>query len=302
MIGTSPASAMFGSVDLDVPGNTENTAVGNGGKLKIIIPGVETPLTLGQGSTTYTWDVTNAQSQFVDPGIYYIKVQESDAYGHINVVIKEITVVQSDQYVQMTVFNTAGEIVKVVTDYTAAIPANIDLGPLGDLLVVLKDGTPIHVKYDDAGDYLTWDGRNDQGQVVSSGDYEIQVTVRTYEGTTISAVKTMILLRQDKQFLDKFEVWPNPFTATSGTDSVLFNWTTTDAGETGDVMIRMYDVAGELVEELRSTIQAGSMSWALRTPGHGLISRGFYVCVLYARNNQGYSQVKTTEFAITSYK
>jgi flagellar hook assembly protein FlgD len=302
VLDNSPASAMFTNVLIDVPGNTDNSVIGNDKILNIIIPGVEIPATLGQGYTTFYWNETNAQAQVVDPGVYYIKVQETDAYGHVNVVIKEITVVISEQYVQMTIFNSAGEIVKVVTDYAAAIPSNIDLSGIGDTLIIQKTGPPMQLKYDSAGDFLTWDGKNDQGLVVSSGDYEVQVTIKTAQGITISATKTVILLREDKLYLDKFEVWPNPFTAASGTNSILFKWTTQDAGETGDVTIRVYNIAGDLAKEIKSTIQAGSYSWNLLTSANNLISRGLYVAVLYSKNDQGYTQIKTVKFAVASYK
>jgi hypothetical protein len=129
----------------------------------------------------------------------------------------------------------------------------------------------------------------------------VRISVKTPQ-STVSANKTIVVLSEDKKFLDKFSIWPDPFTAASGTDNIIFNWSTLAAGETGDVIIRMYNIAGELVKEARTTIQAGSYTWNLRALTNEHMSRGVYICVLYAKNSQGYTETKVTKFAITSYK
>jgi hypothetical protein len=136
IIANETVSAMLTEALLEVPGNTQNAIVANDNVLHIIVPGVENQGTLGQGSTTYTWDITNEQSQFVAPGKYYIKIEETDEYGHVNVVVKDILVVRVEQYIELKVFNAAGELVRTIREINKPVPSIADLSEMGDTIII----------------------------------------------------------------------------------------------------------------------------------------------------------------------
>jgi flagellar hook assembly protein FlgD len=302
IVAQEKASAMLSSVILDVPGNSTAAMVANGNVLNIYVPGVETPLSLGMGGTTFTWDVTNAQAQFVTPGKYYIKIEEQDEYGHINVVIKDVLVVRIEQYIELKVFNSAGELVRTIRETNKPLPPAADLSAIGDLLIIEKNGAPVNIKYGTgATDYIQWDGKNEDGKVVSSGNYELQLSVKSETGAVTNAAKTVMLLREDKTFLADFSGMPSPYTADSGVDYITFKWSCKTAGETGYVYIRVYNVAGELVAQIRTKLEASSAIWDLQAGSDGHVSRGFYAAVITAKNKDGYTDVKTTKLAIISY-
>ena len=296
---------MMTGVSMEIPGNTGTAyIVGNDNKLRIFVAGLSTPDSLGNtiGGTMFAWDVTNSQEQFVEPGNYYIKVEEQDEYGHINVVVKDVEVVRTESYIELKVYNGAGELVRTIRETDKPLPLTADLSGMGDLIIVEKNGTPINVKYGTgATDYIQWDGKNDNGTVVSSGNYELQLTVETPAGNVTRAAKTVILLREDKTYIKDFKASPSPYSKDSGVDHITFAWTCLTAGETGGVYIRVYNVAGEIVKEIKTTLQAGAATWDLKEGMEGHVSRGFYIAVINATNAQGYMDTKTTKLAVISY-
>jgi hypothetical protein len=304
IISSQLANKMLTGVQLDVPGNTgEAIVTANDNVLHIYLDGVETPATMGMGGTMFTWDIMNAQSQFVDPGEYYIKVEEQDEYGHINVVVKGVLVVRVEQYIELKVFNAAGELVRTIRETNKTLPPSADLGGVGDLLIIEKNGAPVNIKYgSNPGDYLQWDGKTEDGKVVSSGNYELQLTVKNQSGNVTRATMTVVVLREDKTYLADFKVMPSPFKEGPGVDHITFAWTCLTAGETGDAYVRVYNVAGELVFQIRTKLEALSASWDLKKGQAGHISRGFYVAVINTKNEEGYMDTKTTKFAVVGYQ
>jgi hypothetical protein len=300
VVAQTHATTMFTEADLSVPGHSDNSIIGTDNKLTIDMPGIETPDSMGATHTAFIWDVTNNQSQFVTPGAYYIKVEETDAFGHVNVVIKQIQVVSVEEYIELKIFNSAGEIVRVIRE-NKAVSTDLSLAD-DEILGIPDDGSTVPVKYNAAGDSIPWDGKNDQGKVVSSGNYELQVTVKTLQGTVVNASKTVIVLRQDKTYLDKLSVYPNPYEASTAAPGVTFAWTFKTTGETGTAVIRVYNVAGELVKMIKADLAAMSATWDLRTEDNEHISRGFYVVILTAKNAAGYGDNKSTKMAVVSYQ
>lgn len=293
---------MLSGVILGVPGNITATVVGNDNILNIYIPGVETPLTLGNGGTNFVWDITNNQSQFVNPGKYYIKVEETDEFGHVNVVIKDILVVRVEQYIELKVYNSAGELVRTIRDTASAVPELADLSSMGDIVIIENNGTPVNVKYgSNPGDFVQWDGKNEDGQVVAAGNYELQLSVKSEQGSITHTSKSVVVLREDKTYLDTFEIWPNPYTEDAGSNPIIFNWSCKTAGETGEVYIRVYNVAGELVKQIKTKLETATAAWDLKA-GLEHVSRGIYVAVISSVNEQGYRDMKVQKLAVVSYE
>jgi flagellar hook assembly protein FlgD len=294
---------MMSQVVFEVPGNTDTAMVANDNVLNIIVPGVETNATFGSGTCAFVWDITNNQSQYVEPGKYYIKIEEADEFGHVNVIIKEILVVRIEKYIELKVYNSAGELVRTIREINKPVPNIADLSAVGDIIVIEKNGVPVNIKYgSNLTDYLQWDGKNEDGVVVSSGNYEIQLSVKTEQGNITYASKTVVLLREDKTYLAGLEIWPNPFTNESVSGSVVFRWTCVTAGETGDAYIRIYNIAGELVKQINTTLEAGLAAWDLRTGSYEHVGTGIYIAVITTKNEQGYTDIKVQKLAVVSYE
>ncbi len=305
LIASERANAMFTSVNLIVPGSDDNTVIGYDKDLGIFVPGVETYATKGSGGTLFNWDITNNQSQYVKPGKYFIKIEESDGFGHINVIIKEITVIRVDEYIELKIYNTAGEVVRVIRAEGKPMPAVADLGSMGEVLFIKSDGTPANIKYgSNSGEYIEWDGKNSEGKAVAPGNYEIKLTVKPATGSETSSVKTVTLLREDKKYLESFEVWPNPVNLDTEVlnSGVKFNWTCSLAGETGTVYVRVYNIAAELVWEKRARLEDKSVSWNMRTRTNEYAARGYYTCIISAKNREGFMETKTVKMAVVGYR
>jgi hypothetical protein len=279
--------------------------------VQITLPGMDTPNTQGSGvDPVYVWNPINQQSQDVSPGVYYIKVEETDTYGHVAAIIKDITVMKIEQYVEVNIFNAAGELVRNIREYKTTLDQQISLG-VADYIVIQNDGTVKNgtVKYGtNLGEAMQWDGKNQTGDIVTNGVYEVQVIVKTNQGSMLEASKTVIVLREDKVYLDKLVIQPNPYSKDKKNNPagiVLFKWATKNGTpEPGHAVIRIYNVAGELVKELKGDLAAGGstgISWDLKTNGGNILSTGFYAVMLEGKSLTGYIDRKTAKLAIIGY-
>ncbi len=277
------ASDVVGEIKLTSGGEEINT-ITNKNLLEINLPGVETPQTIGQGGSVFIWDAKNDRGQVVKQGVYYIKVEEKDGYGHTNVLIKDIQVMKEEQYVEVRIFNSAGELVKVIREEKAQIPENIILG-VENIIPIEKEGSDIIISYGgEPGANVKWDGRNEKGEVVSSGTYEVQIITKTEQGLKVQASKTVIILNEGKEFMKEIKVQPNPVEK-SKVNKVKIGWES--EGE-GKVSIYIYNIAGELVRKIEGRLEAGGIEWDLKTGSGAVVSQGNYIMVIEGISKGGY--------------
>jgi flagellar hook assembly protein FlgD len=291
-------------------GVTDPATVTDNTPLVIYLPGVETPDTQGNGvGTSFTWIANNAQSQNVVQGNYYIKIEQTDTYGHVTSYIKEVTVLRQEKYVMLNIFNEAGELVRTIKkENTGTLTGKLDL-VVGDgkgTLAIDGNGSPVNVKYGaNLLEYITWDGKDSQGNVVQSGSYEVQMVMQTDSGLTVEATQSIIVLREAKKYLDQLIIAPNPYDAKKGPAFVTFKWTFTGGvAQAGDMHLRVYNVAGELVAEMSGDLadNVAGITWDLKKEGKTHLARGIYICVLEAKNTAGYLDRAITKMAIAVYK
>lgn len=293
-IAVKPASTLMTVVDFSEGANTSPTTVVPGQPLSIYLPGMITPDDMGQTGTVFTWDGTTNAMQPAASGSYYIKIEQVDTYGHVAVLIKDFSVMQVEQYVELLVYNSAGEIVYDYKQYTTA-PNNVTL-QLADIIPVQKSGNNnIQVVYGPGlTDYINWNGLNSNGVAVGSGTYEVKIISRTLEGTEVTASKTVIVLSEGSKYLDNIKAYPNPYT---GTGVLTFAWTSSYPGR---IIIRVYNISGELVRTLGGDLAAGSLTWDCTTGAGNSVSQGYYVAVLTSTDTQGYINQKMVKFVITN--
>jgi flagellar hook assembly protein FlgD len=273
-------------------GVTDPAYVTDTSPLVIVIPGLETPATQGAGSTSFTWLPVNQQSQDVSPGVYFIKIEIRDAYGHVNTWSNNVVVQRYEPYVEMNIYNAAGELVRRIRKDDAALPGKIMLN-VPDLLTEI----PADVGYgENLDEYFVWDGKSQEGIAVSNGVYEVQIVMMTGKGSMFESSKTVSLLRTVARYLNGFMILPNPG---YGMDTLItFKWTFASGTETGRASVLIYNIAGELVRRLKGSLAAGSISWDLKTSRGATVSPGLYTAVLEGRNTAGYADIKTEKLAI----
>jgi uncharacterized repeat protein (TIGR01451 family) len=134
------------------------------------------------GQEIATWNGTNQAGDPVSNGVYYMKVDNIDPYGVDTSVSETVTVSRSIAKVQVDVYNEAGEIVKHLYAY-ADDPGNMNLGNVTFSSSVIRPivGTPTPNGTGDLtitfpnGETVTWDGTDDNGQIVTNGTYMVEV-------------------------------------------------------------------------------------------------------------------------------
>lgn len=284
-------------------GVTNPATVSGDAPLQILLPGIQIPgnpnYETGNPAIFY-WTAITAQSQNAAQGVYYIKVEQTDSYGHVTSFIKNVTVVNSQEYIELNIYNGAGEIVRSIRKTGPVTDPKLML-EIDDVIAIESTGSPVLIKYGQAmGSVINWDGKNHEGKVVSTGSYEVQVIIHTAAGETMST-KTIVVLREQKNYLDSLVIIPNPYSPASGYTPVVFRWT---AGtETGSAFIKIYNIAGELVKTLTGKIEdPAGLSWDTYITKGERAGTGLYICVLETRNTEGYTNRKVEKLAIAGYE
>ncbi|MBP7791709.1 MAG: hypothetical protein KA120_01460 [Candidatus Goldbacteria bacterium] len=278
------------------------------GSLEIFLQGVQTPDNQVDRGSSFTWDVRNNQSQYVDSGVYYIKVEQKDSYGHVISVIRDITVFDARQYVEFKVFNSAGEIVRSMRTYKV-IDREITFKDVPDVLRIFPDQqNVVPIQYtSNSQDYVEWDYKNENGTIVSTGIYELQVTVHSNKADPVVASKTVVIMRPEVSYVGDVNVVPNPVDRKKqDAVSMQIRW---DFGIkpwqaypsyalNGEVKVKIYNIAGELIWKTESFLSNGFVEWDTKTVNGNPAARGMYVYVFEATSYSGYFERKSGKFAI----
>jgi hypothetical protein len=309
-IANTPSSNVMTGAKISVNG-TEDGVVTSKDKMLIFIPGVDTPISFAAGAVggaTYNWNADNNSSQSVNSGLYYIKFEQKDQFGHSNVFIKQVQVVKEEEYVQLNIFNSSGEIVRTITGKTPVDLNTLNAKDLSikvsdartnkvsDVVAIDKNGTAINITYgpDTANDIISWNGMNNMGDAVSSGTYEMQVIVKTLSGSSVESTKTVVVLNEGKQYMSDVKILPNPYNGKVRTNMAI----TWKSGGAGDVDVKIFNSVGELVRTVHTKLESGGILWDMRTASGDEVAQGYYICVIQARDSNGYSDRKIEKLVI----
>ena len=105
-----------------------------------------------------------------------------------------------------------------------------------------------------------------------------------------------ILLTEGGEIIKSVKAYPNPYPGFSLFDGIAFKW---DAAGTGNMRIKIFNPAGEMVRVLDSTIEAESAVWDLKTTSNSKVAHGFYICIIEAVNSQGRVERERLKVGIT---
>jgi flagellar hook assembly protein FlgD len=270
------------------------------GKLEFKLKGLQSPDQLGAGadhSISFFWDGGSDGDQAITPGMYYVNITTTDTYGHVITTTHELTILKSEEYVRVNIYNSAGELVRRL-EKPNVNNTSISLG-VDDVLLVGKNASAVNIEYA-AGSSVSWDGLNSQGKLVESGIYEIEVEIKTKSGVQVMATKSVsVLSAGNTGIIEGEKIYPNPFMLTDEFSApyVTIKWISAASGK---AVIKVYNKTGELVKNIETTISSGlnGIKWDLKTPGGHSISSGTYVVVIHVMKDSGEVQTKILKMAV----
>lgn len=290
-----PATGSLDNISLIQDGEETDVYKPDQGELVIWIPGINS---IGQSSgSQFTWDGKNTSMQPVTPGTYYIKTSLTDQFGHVNTVVDEVQLLRLKQFVRLSLYNTAGEVVAKID--SMQLPSGKILLECEDTLYIGNNAPASIFVYDDLGSTLQWDGKNSSGRLVDSGIYELRLEVKTEEGyAELVSVKSVTVLKEKGgELIGNVMAFPNPCVAENGVITPMtINWSNK---EPGSISAKVYNVAGELVRTITGKLDApAGLAWDLMTDKNNYAASGLYIILIQARNTAGETGHKTVKCVI----
>ena len=269
------------------------------GPLTITIPGVSAPDSKGNSviDPQFNWSGTNDNGQTVANGTYYIRVTVTDANGQSSTISKSVTVLSSEQYVQVNIYNSAGELVQRMQD-NINVTFNAQLAVDNTLLYGNGGQTTYPINFGpDPTDVFNWDGTNSSGRMVDNGVYTVQMIVKNADGYTYIQTKQVTVLNNGfNEMLGEVKIIPNPCVVNDAPGAgVNITWSNVWQGF---VKVKIYNVAAELVRSYEADPSQQKITWDLHTPGGQTVSNGMYICVIEATNTTGGREVKFEKIGV----
>ncbi len=245
----------------------------------------------------YEWDGKNNQGDNVENGVYYIKVEVTDKYGFVHIETRDVTVLTNGLTTELRVFNSAGEVVKVIpvdgiTDYgsdslsvTPAPPSAFSPGDGSG-----GSGSQNFAEITYMGTAVQWDGTNENGTMVGNGVYVIQLVGIDSKGSKTIAQTDITVLHNGYEVVNNVKVIPNPANAMSD-KVVIIRY---NIMKNATVRVKVYNIAGELVKRMDDYNGIGEVSWQIDET----VASGVYAAVIYARTDKGMSKTVVQKLVI----
>jgi flagellar hook assembly protein FlgD len=275
----------MGNVVTDINGNPAVTTLGYGDLMNITIPGVE----LDGSALSVAWDSKTDGGQLAASGAYTVRIDQIDTYHRDTAVIIPVTVIRNETYVQLNIYNSAGELVRSIINYNFVFPAGA--GPATGVsmdvpaLILSNKGVsaPVQIRFGTpVNDFMLWDGKNNSGMAVSSGVYVAKILIKTESMLIAVASSNVTVLKLDGGFLSDIKAVPNPYDGTG--NGIELRW---GANDTGTVVISIYNIKGELVRVINEKLETGRAMWDITTSKGNQVSNGLYIAVLQGASNSG---------------
>jgi hypothetical protein len=271
--------------DLSSP---DDPAVGFKLSSPTLLPGSSDPLHVLAGGADLVWNGGNDSGQAVSGGVYYVKLEVRDPFGHVEAFSREVSVFAPATPYSIRIFNSAGELVRTLEAPAnmASAPSRLDAGKGG----VASLGAGISFDLGN-GSSLDWDARNDSGQKVASGTYHAELLVQQQGSGTVIHSTSVAVLHSSEDFFAGAALMPNPLNSASGLKAEFRLAQGQGLALTG----RLYNLAGELV--LSSSNDLDPDKIILDLSGRGA-SSGTYVLAVTAKAPWGSTQKKVFKLAL----
>ncbi|HXC64026.1 MAG TPA: hypothetical protein VNZ67_06685, partial [bacterium] len=240
---------------------------------------------------TYLWDGTNNSGQQVNTGVYYVKTEVVDNHGNDTVYIHPVTVIALANQFSLKVYNSAGELVRTIVlgNYGTGV-APTTLSVVGQKAVAFGPGGG-QFTFNVGPGTVTWNGQNDEGQLVQQGGYTVQlVTQGMGSPYSVDSVAVTVLSAYGSVLAGAF-VAPNPVPANAGFVTVVLPAATSAC----HITARLYNVAGELVMIGNNDLNYGQITFPT---GGRRVAGGIYVVALTAIGTWGQAERHSVHFVI----
>ncbi len=253
------------------------------------------------GGQTHYWDGSNDTGQDIMNGVYYVKLEVRDQFGHVETSTKEITLISSGDSYTVRIFNAAGEQVAqlMASSGSGSSPSHFladkatlalgpDAGPAGTVTFDLGNGV-----------LVAWDGTDSQGQHVASGHYTAQLLAG--DGGASKAVSSagLTVLNVGGSLMGKAVAAPNPLNLMSSAGAqpgslpaIVVAYNPVPGME---VRARLYNSAGELVAQGTNDSTLGRLQIQF---ARGRISSGIFILALEARAPWGSFERQSLKFVV----
>jgi uncharacterized repeat protein (TIGR01451 family) len=252
------------------------------------------------GQPLGTWNGTNGTGQKVTNGSYFIKVSSTDPFGVTSTVSQTVSVNISRSTLTAEVFNEAGEVVKHFSeaDIQAMIGgANLTASDFDVAQVKLSSGV-LAPSYSGTGSSnsvltitlgsgasFTWDGKGDNGIILSPGNYFLEVQSTGPNGQSVEETTRTVRIDGAVDAINGFVLGPNPIRL-SQTQSANF-FINTDAAQVTSTDVKIYTIAGELISKpalINLPGNPGVVPWNL---SQFAIASGTYIAVVELNTANG---------------
>ncbi len=245
-----------------------------------------------------SWDATNISGQKVTNGDYLVKINSVDPLGEVTTVTHTVTVDISSSTLQLAVYNEAGEVVKTFTQQQLAtlltggsiLPSdyNVTQAKLSSQTIDPTYGAPTSA--DNlltitlgSGDSFTWNGRGDNGAILTPGIYFIEFESQIPGQAPQEITMTIRVMANNSNNVVGITMGPNPIRLDQTTQAKFFINNPNLQFDT--VQVRLYTLAGELMNTLLS--QPGDPSEVVWDLSAGGVASGAYLAVVELKSNGG---------------
>ena len=272
-----PSAYTLGQLQMSVGGPNPGT----GSPVQVTIGG------MGFAGGDMVWNGSNQAGQWVNNGIYYIKVSCTDPFGDVTTVTKPVNVLGPGLRESVVVFNSAGEVVRKFTlsglsATVQSISLNLASGQgavaasVDPVTGAINGGVPMTLTLTNGSTApLFWDGLGAGGAPLQAGTYLVEL-VRSESGQS-STVKTLaVSLLQVKDGTAQntaasAKVAPNPVAAG---EPVSVRYTPSKQNWARG---RLYNADGELVAEAVDLAGSGALTFG-KGCSSGVYLVSFEVC------------------------